>query len=59
MKDLIDYVNELEFVKGSKPVSFSFHTKIGNILSDDEERIDTTRFDDKVLPDSDLIFPLP
>ncbi len=59
MKELIDYVNGLEFVKGSKPVSFSFHTEVGNILSDDEERIDTTRFDDKALPHSDLIPPLP
>ena len=59
MKELINYINGLEFVKGSKPISFSFHTEIGRILSDDEEKINTTRFDDKALPHPDLISPIP
>lgn len=54
MKTLKEYIDGLRYIK-SGPVSFKFHTHIGNILESGEDQADSIMEADKVLLNSEDI----
>ena len=54
MKKLQDHINRFQ-TTNLKPVSFSFHCEVGNILKNDEEDLTEMEQHDKVLSDSSKI----
>lgn len=58
MKPLKDYIDGLRYSK-SGPVSFRFHSEVGNILDDNRNTINTLHEDDKTLLNSEEIPLIP
>lgn len=52
------YIDRLRYSK-SGPVSFKFHSEVGNILNDNDSQVNNLHEDDKTLLNSDEIPLIP
>ena len=52
MKTLEKYINGLKRSNTKEPVFFLFHSEIGRILTNDEDPINSSHTEEKVLPNS-------